>query len=289
MSNRVNTQTRARIHGIQKRPELNGQVCEVLYHDPASGRRVVQLPDGTELKLKPDNLETLPECFSGGQVAASRPAANSGDNSFCSKCGAGFDSPLARRRHEKSCEGTGNFPTTRQPEPQPEPAVCVPCEKPKSQARRGQAGAGASRARSECRSNQTSAAGKQGLPKGYSYVDMLGTLRGKGISGLAVDCEQYFRPHLVRTENDYSWLNDKTLLFCDGCGGDCTDHEKVEPIHTAPDGSGKVLQGCSVCGPPCSQYTRHENQLDPNCALCRCSPQCHGADIDDQEDLQAFM
>lgn len=52
-------QSQARIQGIQRRPELNGQLCQVLYQDAQSGRMVVQLADGAELKLKHENLERV--------------------------------------------------------------------------------------------------------------------------------------------------------------------------------------------------------------------------------------
>lgn len=53
----IQEQAKARIQNINSRPELNGQICQILYHDPQSGRQVVQLADGSELKLKPENLE----------------------------------------------------------------------------------------------------------------------------------------------------------------------------------------------------------------------------------------
>ena len=46
----------ATIQGLQSRPELNGQTCEVLYHDPGSGRLVVLLQNDEEIKLKLSNL-----------------------------------------------------------------------------------------------------------------------------------------------------------------------------------------------------------------------------------------
>jgi len=57
LDNAIKEPAKARIHGIKSRPGLNGQLCEILYHDSQSGRVVAQLSDGTEIKLKPENLE----------------------------------------------------------------------------------------------------------------------------------------------------------------------------------------------------------------------------------------
>jgi len=69
----IQKQAGARIKGIASKPELNGLHVKILYHDSQSGRRIVQLGDGTELKLKPENLELVRARIKG---IASKPQLN---------------------------------------------------------------------------------------------------------------------------------------------------------------------------------------------------------------------
>ena len=61
------------IHGIGARPELNGQTATVQRHDAGSGRVVVRLDGGEQVKLKPDKLRLFDG--SGGASAAAAAAA----------------------------------------------------------------------------------------------------------------------------------------------------------------------------------------------------------------------
>ena len=47
---------RAQMVGLQNKPELNGTFVDVLFYDPAAERHAVRLADGTQIKVKPDNL-----------------------------------------------------------------------------------------------------------------------------------------------------------------------------------------------------------------------------------------
>eukprot|EP00929_Paragymnodinium_shiwhaense_P115390 TRINITY_DN8422_c0_g1_i1.p1 TRINITY_DN8422_c0_g1~~TRINITY_DN8422_c0_g1_i1.p1 ORF type:complete len:152 (+),score=48.29 TRINITY_DN8422_c0_g1_i1:72-527(+) len=49
--------TPVRVIGLQSKPELNGQVARVVeLQDPESGRWMVELADGTAMKLQPKNI-----------------------------------------------------------------------------------------------------------------------------------------------------------------------------------------------------------------------------------------
>jgi hypothetical protein len=47
------------IQGLVSKPELNGTMCKKLVMDSATGRWLVQCPDGTQMKLKAENLTTV--------------------------------------------------------------------------------------------------------------------------------------------------------------------------------------------------------------------------------------
>lgn len=298
----------ATIQGVKSRPELNGQTCEVLYHDPASGRRVVLLQDGTEIKLKSDNLVAVGTGADNVPPTTCKPF--NPNATCCTKCGEPFDSPMLRRRHEKVCDATGNFPTKPTPPAVPTPAAAAPTRAAAAPTRAAPSAAAAAGVGSDYNPHANlntsswspSTAGSVAPPrraaptythggvdtsayahlKGHSFVDLLGSMRGRGLRGPAEGCPQYFREHLNRSEGDYSWQNDGSLLLCSGCGGDNMDHEKVEMVKCGPDGI--QLGGCLSCEGQCPQYYRHEAQLDDRCAICRCTTQNHGAD-----DLGAFM
>ena len=48
-----------RIHGLKSRADLNEQTCTVIELDPRTSRWVVRLDNGTNIKLKADNLVAL--------------------------------------------------------------------------------------------------------------------------------------------------------------------------------------------------------------------------------------
>ena len=44
------------IQGLVSKPELNGAACKKLGMDTSTGRWIVELPDGTQMKLKPSSV-----------------------------------------------------------------------------------------------------------------------------------------------------------------------------------------------------------------------------------------
>ena len=67
------------IHSIGARPELNGQTATVQRHDAATGRIVVRLDGGEQVKLKPEKLRP----FDGGsapQPALATALGNGGED-----------------------------------------------------------------------------------------------------------------------------------------------------------------------------------------------------------------